>query len=154
MTLRRSLPLSWSPAVSNAEKRPQVLPTPSPSGAPGIQHLWCTVAKQPLSSRTMNFTYKTPRGEAVSQPYWRGGIPSQENPSGSCSETWASSSDQVQPLSVAGQPSVPQFPHLLRVDGTEASKERLLRSLAAEALPGPPFSPGRNDQHRGKSATY
>ena len=61
MTLLRSLPLSWSPAVSNAKERPQVLPTPSPSGAPGIQHFWCTVAKQPLLSRTMNFTYKTPR---------------------------------------------------------------------------------------------
>ena len=82
MTLLRSLPLSWSPAVSNAEECPQVLPTPSPSGALGIQHLWCMVAKQPSLSRTMNFTYKTPRGEAISQPYWRGGFPSQEDPRG------------------------------------------------------------------------
>ena len=77
-TVLRSLPLSWSPAVSNAEERAQVLPTPSPSGALGIQHLWCTMAKQPSMSTTMNFTYKT----AVSQPYWRGGFPSQENPRG------------------------------------------------------------------------
>ena len=48
------------------------------------------------------------------------------------------------------QPSVSQFPHLLRVDVAKAAKERFLPSLAAKSLPGPPINPDRITNTEGR----
>lgn len=100
-------------------------------------------------SGTVNFTYNT-RSRRSRQPARTGGVAFQAKKIPGAMFRLAGAQEIWFSLCLPVQPSVPQFPHLLRVDAAKSAKERFLPSLAAKALPGPPINPDRITNTEGR----